>query len=229
MKNHDVHHPNGVNGGSWKLAKKDHGRDKKNENIDYIYLSELMEGLAPNGPWQLIVEGGIPSSAHPYEDDSLKFKDVKEMIKRGLIGTLDTKSSVVEKLEGPNIMFSVRDGQLIFARSKGQVKSRGKNALDAAGARQLFSGRGNIELAFKEFIGDLQGTIAQMTPEMFGDGSKFMDVRVIFPDNKNAIPYNKTVLVFHGTIEYDEAGNDIGKSMYDGKLFADQLTIFWRL
>jgi len=225
MKNHDVHHPNGVNGGSWKLAKKDHGRDKKNENIDYIYLSELMEGLAPNGPWQLIVEGGIPSSAHPYEDDSLKFKDVKEMIKRGLIGTLDTKSSVVEKLEGPNIMFSVRDGQLIFARSKGQVKSRGKNALDAAGARQLFSGRGNIELAFKEFIGDLQGTIAQMTPEMFGDGSKFMDVRVIFPDNKNAIPYNKTVLVFHGTIEYDEAGNDIGKSMYDGKLFADQLTI----
>ena len=33
MKNHDVHHPNGPNGGSWKLARKDHGRDKKNENI----------------------------------------------------------------------------------------------------------------------------------------------------------------------------------------------------
>lgn len=29
MKNHDVHHPNGPNGGSWKLAKKDHGPDKK--------------------------------------------------------------------------------------------------------------------------------------------------------------------------------------------------------
>lgn len=31
MKNHDVHHPNGPHGGSWKLAKKDHGRDKKNK------------------------------------------------------------------------------------------------------------------------------------------------------------------------------------------------------
>ena len=29
MKNHDVHHPEGPHGGSWKLAKKDHGPDKK--------------------------------------------------------------------------------------------------------------------------------------------------------------------------------------------------------
>jgi len=34
MKNHDVHHPSGPNGGSWRLAKKDHGRDKvKKESI----------------------------------------------------------------------------------------------------------------------------------------------------------------------------------------------------
>jgi hypothetical protein len=31
MKNHDVHHPKGPNGGSWRLAKKDHGRDKVKE------------------------------------------------------------------------------------------------------------------------------------------------------------------------------------------------------
>ena len=31
MKNHDVHHPKGPHGGSWKLAKKDHGRDKVKE------------------------------------------------------------------------------------------------------------------------------------------------------------------------------------------------------
>ncbi len=29
MANHDVHHPNGPDGGSWQLAKKDHGPDKK--------------------------------------------------------------------------------------------------------------------------------------------------------------------------------------------------------
>lgn len=31
MKNHDVHHPNGPHGGSWRLAKKDHGPDKKKD------------------------------------------------------------------------------------------------------------------------------------------------------------------------------------------------------
>lgn len=31
MKNHDVHHPNGPQNGNWKLAKKDHGRDKKDK------------------------------------------------------------------------------------------------------------------------------------------------------------------------------------------------------
>lgn len=31
MKNHDVHHPNGPKNGNWKLAKKDHGRDKKDK------------------------------------------------------------------------------------------------------------------------------------------------------------------------------------------------------
>jgi hypothetical protein len=228
MKNHDVHHPNGVDG-SWKLARKDHGRDKKNESIEYIYLSELTDGMAPNGPWQLIAEGGSMHHAHPYEDDSLTFKDIKKMIMNGLVGTLGTDLSVVDKLDGQNIMFSVREGQLIFARSKGQVKSRGKNALDAAGARQMFSGRGNIESAFKDFIEDLQATIASLPPnqqqQMFAEGAKFMDVMVVFPDSKNVIPYNKNVHIFHGTVQYDEAGNDIAKNMQDGKIFADELTV----
>lgn len=34
MKNHDVHHPNGPHGGSWRLAKKDHGPDKKKNKKD---------------------------------------------------------------------------------------------------------------------------------------------------------------------------------------------------
>lgn len=33
MKNHDVHHPNGPHKGNWRLARKDHGRDKKNESV----------------------------------------------------------------------------------------------------------------------------------------------------------------------------------------------------
>lgn len=228
MKNHDVHHPNGVNGGGWRLAKKDHGRDKKNENIEYIYLSELMEGLAPNGPWTLISEGGAAGHlAHPYEDNDLSFKDIKEMIKRGLVGGLDAEASVTEKLDGQNIMFTIRDGQVVFARNKSQVKNKGQNALDVAGIRNMFAGRGNIEKAFTSAASDLQKATDALSDEdkqaMFADGSKFMNVEIIFPDTKNVIPYDKNVLVFHGTVTYDVDGNEVTRNIDDGKTLSDNL------
>lgn len=200
MKNHDVHHPNGPHNGGARLAKKDHGRDKVNEAFRLI-----------------ITEGGAAGHmAHPYEDDELTFAQVKEMIHRGLVGSLDAEAPVTEKLDGQNIAFTIVDGVIRFARNKGQVKNKAKNALDVAGIRSMFAGRGNIERAFTGAAEDLQDAIGKMPPEqrdaIFGNGSKFMNVEIIFPDTKNVIPYDKSVLVFHGTIEYDESGEEIGRS-----------------
>lgn len=331
MKNHDVHHPNGARNGNWKLAKKDHGRDRKNESIEpasildkiqefVVYASKklkiqtiptiqieqptddmtslghfdpqtknihivvekrlladilrtiahelvhvrqmelgkitdpevdgatgspienqantlagvLMRGygkinssifLAEN----LLMEGGAAGHlAHPFEDEDLTFADMKEMINRGLQGGLDQEAPVTEKLDGQNIAFTVRDGQIVFARNKSHVKNRGKNALDVAGIRQMFAGRGGIEKAFTGAAEDLQATVEKLSPEqikqMFGDGSKFMSLEVILPDTQNVIPYGKSVLVMHGTIEYDESGEEIGRSSTDGKQFADAVT-----
>ncbi len=227
MKNHDVHHPNGPNGGSWRLAKKDHGPDKKNEN--YVYLEELLEGNVPHSNWILINEGGAAGHmAHPYEDDALSFRDVKEMVRRGLVGELDAEEPVTEKLDGQNIMFTVKDGRVYFARNKGQVKNKGQNALDVAGIRNMFAGRGNIEKAFTGAAEDLQRAIDALPQEqrdkMFSAGSKFMNVEIILPDTKNVIPYNKSVLVFHGSVEYDDQGNELGRSVSDGRTLSDQLT-----
>jgi hypothetical protein len=227
MKNHDVHHPNGAQNGNWKLAKKDHGRDKKNEN--YVYLEELLEGNVPYDNWILINEGGAAGHmAHPYEDDSLSFADVKEMVRRGLVGELDAEEPVTEKLDGQNIMFTVKDGRVYFARNKGQVKNKGQNALDVAGIRNMFAGRGNIEKAFTGAAEDLQRAVDALPPEqrdqMFTGGSKFMNVEIILPDTQNVIPYDKSVLVFHGSVEYDDEGNELGRSVDDGRTLSDQLT-----
>jgi hypothetical protein len=227
MKNHDVHHPNGAQNGNWKLAKKDHGRDKKNEN--YVYLEELLEGNVPYDNWILINEGGAAGHmAHPYEDDALSFTDVKEMVRRGLVGELDAEEPVTEKLDGQNIMFTVKDGRVYFARNKGQVKNKGQNALDVAGIRNMFAGRGNIEKAFTGAAEDLQRAVDALPPEqrdqMFTGGSKFMNVEIILPDTQNVIPYDKSVLVFHGSVEYDDEGNELGRSVDDGRTLSDQMT-----
>lgn len=211
MKNHDVHHPNGPQGGKWKLAKKDHGPDKKHVNENYL------------------TEGGAAGHlAHPYEDDSLKFSDVKEMVKRGLVGGLDAEAPVTEKLDGQNIMFTVRDGRVVFARNKGQIKNRGKNALDAAGLRQKFAGRGDIEKAFGGAADDLQKAVDAMPEKerakIFASGGKFMNVEIIFPDTQNVIPYDKSVLVFHGTVSYDQEGNETGRDIEDSKRLSNALT-----
>lgn len=211
MKNHDVHHPNGPNGGSWRLAKKDHGPDKKSTNES------------------MLVEGGAAGHlAHPFEDTDLSFKDMKTMIDRGLVGGLDTEAPVTEKLDGQNIAFTIRDGKVVFARNKGHVKNKGKNALDSAGIKQMFAGRGNIEKAFSSAATDLDSALDKLSPEqkqeIFKDGSRFMNVEVMFPDSQNVIPYGKSVLVFHGGIEYDEEGNEIDRSTSDGKLLSDKLT-----
>lgn len=337
MKNHDVHHPNGAQNGNWKLAKKDHGRDKTrdtnetfslaleavnyhnihdfvlyasrrlgilrppriviiepkdnstslghydviNNSISVVTRGRLMadilrtvahemthqrqneKGLITNpavdgatgSPIEnqantiagillrdygkmnrniflsegFLMEGGAAGHlAHPFEDEDLTFSDMKEMLNRGLIGGLDQEAPVTEKLDGQNIAFSVRDGQIVFARNKSHLKARGKNALDFAGIRQMFLGRGGVEKAFTGAAEDLQSAIARLSPEqvqqMFGDGSKFMSLEIILPDTQNVIPYGKSVLVFHGSIEYDEDGNEIGRSTTDGKELADELT-----
>lgn len=173
----------------------------------------------------LLMEGGAAGHlAHPFEDEALKFSDMKEMIKRGLIGGLDKEAPVSEKLDGQNIAFSVRNGNIVFGRNKGHVRNGGENALDVQGIAKQFAGRGGIEKAFTGAAEDLHASISKLKPEqvkkMFGNGSKFMSLEIILPDTTNVIPYGKSVLVMHGTIEYNKDGEPIGRSTEDAEEFA---------
>ena len=215
MKNHDVHHPNGVRGGKWVLAKKDHGRDRKNPK------SKLKNEI-------FLVEGGAAGHMmHPYEDVDLTFDDYKEIIDQGLLGSMGEEKPVTEKLDGQNIAFSVVNGEIRFARNKGHVKNGGDRALTVKGMMDKFKDRGGLERAFVGAARDLETAIKVLpddqVKEMFGNGSKFMSVEIILPDSTNVIPYDKNVLVFHGTIEYDKDGKPVASSQDDAKTFSDQI------
>jgi hypothetical protein len=195
-------------------------RDHIWENLHYyekLDKAHLEEGL--------LLEGGAAGHlAHPFEDESLRFSDMKEMIKRGLVGGLDKEAPVSEKLDGQNIAFSVKNGNIVFGRNKGHVRNGGENALDVQGIAKQFAGRGGIEKAFTGAAEDLHAAITKLKPEqvkkMFGNGSKFMSLEIILPDTTNVIPYGKSVLVMHGTIEYNKDGEQIGRSTEDADEFA---------
>ena len=186
--------------------------------FDYNQTEGINEGL--------IMEGGAAGHlAHPFEDEDLTFDDMKEMINRGLIGGLDKEGPVSEKLDGQNIAFSVRDGKVVFGRNKGHVRNSGENALDVKGIYNQFKGRGGIEKAFVGAAEDLQSAVKKLTPQqikkMFGNGSSFMSLEIILPDTTNVIPYGKSVLVMHGTIQYDKDGNEVSRSTDDANAFAN--------
>lgn len=215
MKNHDVHHPNGPNGGSWRLAKKDHGPDKKHESID-------TEGA-------LLLEGGAAGHMmHPFEDTSLTFADLKNMIQMGLVGSLSKEGPATEKLDGQNIAFTVKDGEVRFARNTGHVKNKGETSLSVDQLKQKFAGRGELSDTFGDAADDLQQAISTMSPDeiekIFADGSRFASVEIINPSTENIIPYNKMVLVIHNITDYDENGDELGRSLEAGKYLADKIT-----
>ena len=56
---------------------------------------------------ELLIEGGAYGHmAHPFDDNNLTFKDLKNIITMGLGGQLNREDNVTEKLDGQNLMIS---------------------------------------------------------------------------------------------------------------------------
>ncbi len=171
----------------------------------------------------LLLEGGAYGHmAHPFDDNKLTFADLKKIIKLGLSGELNREDNVTEKTDGQNLMITYRDGKVLAARNKGQIKNRGENALDAKGVAQKFSGRGDIRDAFVFAMKDLTKAINSLSDKqkdkIFKNGEIFMNLEIIYPASSNVIDYDKQILQFHNSIKYDKNGNAVGEVKGSGRM-----------
>jgi hypothetical protein len=160
----------------------------------------------------LLNEGGAAGHlAHPFEDFDLTFKDIKGIVDSALSGTIEYAQ---EKLDGQNLMVTYKDGQVRAARNKGQVKDFAANSLTVKQVEDTFAGRGPIQTAFAEAMKDLETAINRLSPKQkekfFGNGSKFVNLEVLFPQTANVIPYGASQLRLHNITAYDQAGNVTG-------------------
>jgi hypothetical protein len=197
------------------FMKTDTSKKVNEKNIkERIELSEEI---------QLIIEGGAYGHmAHPFDDNKLTFADLKKIIKLGLSGELNREDNVTEKTDGQNLMITYRDGKVLAARNKGQIKNRGQNALDAKGIAQKFSGRGDIRDAFVFAMKDLTKAINSLSDKqkdkIFKNGEIFMNLEIIYPASSNVIDYDKQILQFHNSIQYDKNGNAVGEVKGSGRM-----------
>ena len=188
----------------------------------------LFEKINLDEEVSLLAEGGAYGHLnHPFDDKNLTFSDFKTLIINTLQGNLDSEGVVTEKTDGQNIMISWKNDKLIAARNKGHIKNHGAGALDIAGVRNMFAGRGDIEKAFVSAMIDLQkalkGLNKKQKEKIFAEGRKFMSLEVIYPKTVNVIPYDKSLLQFHGTIEYDAAGSPIGEDRGSARVLAGMI------
>ena len=173
------------------------------------WIQEL--DLNPRKEKELLLMGGAAGHmSHPFDDNHLTFGDFKNIIDMSLEGKLSREDNVTEKLDGQNLMVSWVDGELRGARNKGHLKMFGKTSLNIAGMKSLFSGRGDIEKAFVGSMKDLENAIGKLSDKqkekIFGNGSKWMNLEIVYPATANVIDYDVSELFFHGSIEINEDG-----------------------
>lgn len=183
--------------------------DSSTKSIFDILVKNTNKTNTPLAERFLLQEGGAAGHmSHPYEDYDLTFQDVENMIDAALSGKIEFAQ---EKLDGQNLMVTYKDGKVRAARNKGHLKNAGENSLTLQQIKDTFANRGSIQTAFSEAMVDLETAINRLTPnqkaDFFGNGTKFVNFEILFPETANVIPYGATQLRLHNITEYDPAGN----------------------
>jgi hypothetical protein len=172
------------------------------------------------------MEGGAYGHMnHPFDTEiNLTFGQLKDIVNRALDGNLEFAR---EKTDGQALAISWIDGRLVAARNKSHLKNKGAGALDINGVADKFAGRGELTDAYNFAMKDLSNAIKSLSQaqkdKVFKNGSCFMNIEVIYPTSVNVIPYGQPLLVFHGTMEYDENGDAIGESAEAGRVLGGML------
>jgi Zn finger protein HypA/HybF involved in hydrogenase expression len=203
-----------------KRVKKQRSNTDSNQEYQYEPIRENINES------KLLMEGGAYGHmSHPFDTDiNLTFGQLKDIVNRALEGTLEFTR---EKTDGQALAISWRDGRLVAARNKGHLKNRGENALDIKGVSDKFQGRGGLSDAYNYAMKDLSNAIKSLSDKqrdkIFKQGACFMNLEVIYPTSVNVIPYGQALLVFHGTMEYNEEGVAIGENGEAARILAGMI------
>jgi hypothetical protein len=185
------------------------------------FVNYINESKAPLQEEVLFEGGAYGHLTHPFEDIGLTFKDLEDMLMSTINGAFGPENFVQEKTDGQQLSISWKGGKLIAARNKSHLKNAGESAMDIKGVADLFAGRGDIETVYNSAMKDLSASISALSPKdkekYFAEGKKFASLEIITPVTQNTVPYGLNMLVFHGVVEYDDAGNVIDEDKQAGR------------
>tara|TARA_B110000459_G_scaffold203468_1_gene260076 strand:- start:1655 stop:2938 length:1284 start_codon:yes stop_codon:yes gene_type:complete len=189
----------------------------------YINFNEFItERLHVNTSESLILEGGAAGHmSHPFDEKDLTFGDFKKIVEAGLQGELNFEEEATEKTDGQNVFATVQDGEVKFARNKGELA----NPMDLDTFKNKFEGHASalVQDTFQFAAEDLASSLNKLSPkdlEVFDNGKNWMNMELIYSKNPNVIYYDRDVIQFHGIKKTDGNGNIIGDDNKPAKSIA---------
>lgn len=185
--------------------------------IHYTFSEFLTENLQANGSENFLFEGGAAGHMmHPFDDHSLTFGDFKKIVNSALQGGLDFEQQPAEKTDGQNLFASVKDGEAIFSRNKGQLIA----PLGLSGIIDMFTDHASalVEETYITAAKDLAAALPKIKDlSVFNEGKSFLNMELMFTKNPNVINYDRGNLIqFHGIVHTDGQGNITGESQKVG-------------
>ncbi|MDC1282376.1 hypothetical protein N8Z10_00325 [bacterium] len=177
------------------------------------YTEFLTERYSVDTNESLILEGGAAGHmSHPFDEKDLTFGDFKKIVEAGLQGELNFEEEATEKTDGQNVFATVQDGEVKFARNKGEMK----NPMDLESFKDKFEGHASklVQDTFQFAAEDLANSLNKLPAkdlEVFNNGKSFMNMELIYSKNPNVIYYDRDIIQFHGIKHTDGEGNEIGE------------------
>lgn len=160
----------------------------------------------------LILEGGAAGHmSHPFDDMDLTFGDFKKLIISGLSGNLSFESEPTEKTDGQNLWATIKDGEVKFARNKGESIDPMSldNFINKFKDHPVEGVRDTFTFAAKDLAKLLIKLPKDVQDSTFENGLNFINMELIYSGNMNIINYDRDVIQFHNLTKTDGKGNVI--------------------
>lgn len=179
-------------------------------NLDQFLIESVVQTYEAKMFNQLVLEGGAAGHmSHPFDNKDLTFGDLKAMAESGLKGELNFEEEPTEKTDGQNVFATIQDGEVKFARNKGDMKF----PMSLADFQSKFEGHPSklVQDTFQFAAADLASLLIRIPKKVqdttFQNGKNFMNMELIYSLNPNVIHYDVDVIQFHGIKETDGEGN----------------------
>ncbi len=207
-------------GGKFKNKKVLVKSIEKNEKGDITINGKplLRFRILPKLTESLLIENGASSHInHPYNNYQLTFYDLRRIVIDLLRGG-NSVTNITEKIDGQALAVTYKDGKFLAARNKESIK----NPMTVQELESKFADIPNVGKSFISafsFLKDKLGGLSDsLLNKFFKNGSVFLHIEIVNPENKNVIDYGIPYIIFLNMSEYDSNGELLREMPYTSKL-----------